>query len=283
MRPGLYENLDAIEYHNDPCEVPALNYSTAKPLLTKSPWHARKQHPRLGGERWTPSKKMDEGSIVHALLLEQPLDGLIEVIDADSFRTNAAKAARDAAQLAGKLVILADRFNELKAGVPLIRDNLHKANVDLDGIREASILWETDECQCRTRIDLLSRNHCKVTDLKCTTDPDPHFLERQVIDMCYDVQAAAEIEAVESVFSEAVGRVEFEDVFIWTAEPWFVIAVEHRESLLEHGRSRWKRAKELWAKCLREDNWPGPRNRIGAFAPAWAMRKEFGEEYDANV
>jgi hypothetical protein len=276
MKPGIYLDFDAETYHNDPCGMPSLNYSTAKEFILRSAWHAKSKNPRLGGERWIPSRQMDEGSIVHALLLEQPLDGLIEVIDASDFRKNVTKDARKKAQESGKLVILAKRFAELKSGVPFMRANLEEAGVDLDGYREATVVWDLD-CMCRTRIDRLSRDYLSIIDLKCSDDPNPAFLERHIIDKCYDVQAAAEVEAIETTFPDTTGRIKFEDVFIWTSEPWFVIAVEHSESLLDLGRKRWTRAKAQWNECLESNQWKGYASRMIGHAPTWAINKEYGD------
>lgn len=276
MKQGFYESLDPSVYHNDPCDIPSLNQSTGKLLITKSPYHARKQHPKLGGERWTPSNKMDEGSIVHSLILNQPLDGMVEVIDASDFRKDATKEKRDKARADGLFVILEKRFIEIKSGIPFMIDNLNKAGVSLDAYIESSMIWNRD-CICRTRADIISKDRLTITDLKCSDDPDPGELERHIVNMCYDLQAAAEIEAVETLFPETIGRIKFEDVFILTEEPWFVVAVEHSESLLELGRRRWSRAKSKWIECLSSGKWDGYPNRITGHAPNWAIKKEFGE------
>ncbi|MBZ4284016.1 hypothetical protein LAJ55_14510, partial [Streptococcus pneumoniae] len=62
-------------------------------------------HPRLNPEyKADDHKDYDVGSAAHALLLE----GLrpFEIISAKDFRTDAAKAARDAAYAAGKIPLL---------------------------------------------------------------------------------------------------------------------------------------------------------------------------------
>ena len=41
------------------------------------------------------------------------------------------------------------------------------------------------------------------------------------------------------------------------------------------GLSRWRRAVNLWARCLREDRWPGYTEGITTIAaPEWAMAAE---------
>lgn|SRR5512147_840540 len=277
MRPGFYRSLPADEYHNDPCDEPSLNYSTAKEMILQSDWHAWKQHPKLGGEPFDATKNMDEGSIVHAMLLGQSLDGMLEIIDASDYRKKDTKAQRDAAKDSGKLVILAKRYKELCDGLPEMRRNLADAGVGLTGHCEATVVWESG-CLCRTRIDHISSDLCHIDDLKCTASANPKFLERQIYDMCYDVQAAAEIEAIETIRPELAGRVTFTDVFLETDPPFFVVAAEHSESMLMVGRARWDRAKKRWQSCLRSNIWRGFSNRIIAHAPNWAVTKELGEE-----
>src|SRR5262245_35492153 len=97
-------NVDDTAYYNDPCERPSLTQSIAKTLITKSPLHAWTEHPRLGGVRREPTREMDDGKILDALLLSGG-DGL-EIIEAPDFRTKDARARRDAAKAAGKTPIL---------------------------------------------------------------------------------------------------------------------------------------------------------------------------------
>src|SRR6185503_15222345 len=97
-------NCSIDEYHNDPCETPSLSASIAKLLIDKSPMHAHAAHPRFGGEKYESSAAQDAGTLIHRLLLGAGKD--IETIDADDYRTNAAKAARDAAKAAGRIPVL---------------------------------------------------------------------------------------------------------------------------------------------------------------------------------
>jgi hypothetical protein len=276
MKPGLYLDFSAEKYHRDPCNAPSLNTSTAKVLIQKSAWHAYKQHPLLGGEGRIPTKQMDRGNIVHALLLGQPLPKL-EVIDADNYKKKATQELRDAAREAGFYVILRREYDEIQSALPLIRENLADAEVDLSGPCEATAVWSSDGIMCRTRLDNITKDMCCITDLKCTDDGNPNSLARHIDDMCYDLQAAIEIDAIETLHPELAGRVSFCDVFIEMEEPYFVVRADHSESMLEVGRSKWRRAKTLWEECLNSGKWPGYKNRITAHATGWAYRREFGE------
>jgi hypothetical protein len=276
MKAGIYQNFDAALYHADPCETQSLNQSTAKLLITKHPRSAYERHPRLGGNGMVPKKNMDRGNIVHAWLMNQ--EAGIEVIDAKDYRTNAAKEQRDSAQKRGKYVILKNEHDELRDALPLIRANLLDAGVTLAGPCEQTFVWLSDGTLCRTRIDNTSDDLCEVFDLKCSNDANPQSLPRHIHDMCYDLQAAAHLDAIETLRPELAGRIKFADVFIEMESPYFVVRAEHSESMLEVGRSKWRRAKGIWQQCLDSGKWPGYQNRITVHATNWAISREFGEQ-----
>lgn len=82
-------NVSEAAYHADPCPSPSLSQSIAHTLITQSPRHARLEHPRLGGQQRASTKAMDEGAILHKLLLGAGAD--FEMVVADDWRTKAAK------------------------------------------------------------------------------------------------------------------------------------------------------------------------------------------------
>src|SRR5687767_12481495 len=97
---GLHYNISPETYFSDPAETPSLSASIAHTLVSKSPIHAWMQHPRLGGRGKKPTRAMDLGSVVHALLLGagkeycviRAPDGEPEYED---FKKKAAREARD--------------------------------------------------------------------------------------------------------------------------------------------------------------------------------------------
>lgn len=273
---GFYHDMDADGYHADPCELPSLNYSTAKLLETESEWHAWKAHPRLGGEGFVSTPAMDKGSIIHALLLGQKLDSL-EIIDANDYRKKDTKALRDTAKSSGKLVILKREWDEINGAIPMMRENLKTAGIVLDGHRELTAIWEAGGALNRTRIDHVTKELTFPIDLKCTESANPRFLDKHIVEMCYDIQGAAIIEAIETIEPELVGRVNFADVFIETEYPYFVVKATHSESMKELGRSRWQRNRRKWNNCISTNTWRGFVNDVIVHAPNWAINKEFGE------
>src|SRR3979411_2799004 len=67
---GLHFDVQAADYHADPCERPSLSSSIAKILIEKTPRHAWTAHPWLN-PNFVPKQdsKFDLGSAVHELML----------------------------------------------------------------------------------------------------------------------------------------------------------------------------------------------------------------------
>jgi hypothetical protein len=114
-------NVSEAAYHADPCGSPSLSQSIAHTLITQSPRHAWLEHPRLGGQQRVSSKVMDEGSILHKLLLGAGAQ--FEMVVADDWRTKAAKEARDVIIAGGRIAILAHNFEKLMKAAERIYKN----------------------------------------------------------------------------------------------------------------------------------------------------------------
>src|SRR4051812_45119883 len=99
--PDGIHDLSADGYHADPAEQPSLSSTIARRLLDSSPLHAWTEHPKLN-PNYKPKKPrhaFDVGTACHALLLEGR--NAVSVVDAENWKTNAAKALRDEAYAAG--------------------------------------------------------------------------------------------------------------------------------------------------------------------------------------
>ena len=105
MTEGIH-NIPEEEYHADPCPEPSLSRSTVKALLTLSPAHVFHGNRRLNPDYVEPANesKFDIGNACHALLLEG--EDIAEVVEADSWRTKAAKEKRDEIYAAGRTPLL---------------------------------------------------------------------------------------------------------------------------------------------------------------------------------
>lgn len=271
-----FARFTADEYLADPCKVPALSSSIANVIDSQSPMHAWSMHPKLGGISRSPTKALDNGSLSHALLLGAGKG--IKVIDAADFRTNAAKAERDAARAAGKLPVLAADYDAALATATILRQRFADVGVVLDGESEPTALWtETAsngaQVQCRGMMD-----HLKlpvVYDLKSIRSANPDVCRRHVEDYGYAIQRAAYVNAIERIKPELAGRIDFVFVFYELEPPYAVTPVRLSGAFRALGERGWRRAVNRWEKCLRTNQWPGYADRIIDVEPSqWALTKD---------
>jgi hypothetical protein len=91
-QPGMYDDIPNEVYHHDRADRLCLSSSMVRQFLKTPPaqWKWEREHPRV-----TSTKYFDLGTLVHTLTLKRG-PGFV-VIDADSFRTDAAKDERDKA------------------------------------------------------------------------------------------------------------------------------------------------------------------------------------------
>src|SRR5690348_2881416 len=112
LAPGIYTMAEAA-YHADPCPVPSLSRSIARPL------HASAQHPRLGGRPpdgpAAGEEDMDVGTAAHAMFLEGIDKAVLSPFDA--YRSNAAKEWRAGALAEGKIPLKAHAYDKAHAVV----------------------------------------------------------------------------------------------------------------------------------------------------------------------
>lgn len=274
-----FHTMPPAEYYADPCARPSLSQSTAHTLISRSPLHAYRQHPRLGGQAKATTPAMDKGTIIHSLVFDgEGSCSFVELLPHEDYRKKDAQADRDAAIAAGKTPVLMREWLTCKDTAKAIKQQLDAFGIRFDGQSEAVGLWtertdEGEEVLCRCRIDHWAEP--VIYDLKTTSDATRSKCERSIEDHGYDIQAAAYISAAEKSFPELVGRVRFVNIFVETEEPYLVHPIEQKATFLSVGRSKWRRAINLWAKCLRENNWPGYATEIARVdAPPWAINRE---------
>jgi hypothetical protein len=90
--------IEPNDFEVTPTETPRLSPSVASILLRRSPLHAWHYHRLLGGVRREPTASMENGTLLHHLVLVGGDSDKLAIIDAENFRTKAAQELRDAAQ-----------------------------------------------------------------------------------------------------------------------------------------------------------------------------------------
>ena len=274
----ILKDLPEQEYHSQSGEkTPLFSYSVAKTINSKSAYHAYLEHPLLGGEKSVPTKAMDKGNIIHGLLLGSGQE--VVIIQADSFRTNAAKAERDAAYETNKIPILEKDMDNINVAVACI-----KAYIQIlapyffePHESELSVRWEMDNgVKSQSRFDWIKPETGLIIDLKTANDANPKNLDRKIIDFGYDIQEAMYLQAANKTWPDMAGRFKWEFIFVEPEPPYMVSVVETDSSMSWLGESKLKRAADKWKECLEYDLWPGYGRQMVS-APGWAVSREEGE------
>lgn len=279
---------------NEVKEVPRLSPSIAKILLQRSPIHAWQAHRLLGGTKKQASAEMDEGRLIEAILFDLGLDA-ITLIDADSFRTKEAQQARDKAILEGRIPVLQRKYEEAEEAAKPMFAALAKKGIDLSiGEKQKRLEWQSLNPQnpdpsrgvaCSGVLDQLildpKAGRAIIRDLKTTDNAHPRAIQRKMMDMGYDLQHEAYLEAVQTCYPDYAGRVEFEFIYIEREAPYAVTVARLAGSMQEVGQRRWTRAVNTWGQCLATNRWPDYSTipvRIEALP--WQLTQEAEQELD---
>ena len=239
--------IEPNDFEVTPTETPRLSPSVASILLRRSPLHAWHYHRLLGGVRREPTASMENGTLLHHLVLVGGDSDKLAIIDAENFRTKAAQELRDAARAAGKTPIIASQHAAATNAAAVIRKR-----IDLFGIpineweAERKMTWGSSGVACSGILDATTKT-C-VYELKSTDDAHPRNCRRSIEMYDYHVQAAA--------YREATGLpVVF--LFAESDAPNDVTMIDDIAELAEIGERRWNRAKAIWKRCLETGDWPG--------------------------
>lgn len=272
LAPGIHD-IPADAYHCDPAAQPSLSASVAAILTSQSPAHARAAHPRLNPALIREEKaSFDLGTAVHQVLLEG-LDA-IEIVEKDSWRTNAAKEQAAYAREQGRIPLLEKENERVVEMVAAARRQIleHEAAPPLlgDGTPEVTLVWDEGGFTCRARLDWLRDDYAAIDDVKTTArGGDPKVFERRTIyDHGYDVKAAFYLRGVRAVTGVDAT---FRWIVIETVAPFVLTVVTPGPDVLALGDDKVEHAIRRWKHCLTSDEWPGYTRRVArAEMPAWA-------------
>lgn len=279
---GVHE-MSMTDYQRDPCVEPSASSHMLHTLLTRSPFHAWCFHPRLGNYPREESDKLDYGSACHDVLLEGA--GKLYVIEADDWRTKAAKEAREAARADGRIPLLAHQRSKLDKMVTAAKKAIDAAT-DFDpsdwhdGQSEQTMIWQEDGTWCRARADRWSADRKILFDYKSTLgSAHPDHWQRQIWGLGYDIQAAHYLTGNTATGGPADAR------WIWMVqeqkEPFAVSFVSLAPQAEAFAADRRARALALFRDCLTRNYWPAYPQRIAYIdAPAYAVAQFEAQEME---
>lgn len=288
---GKILNVTPDEYHLDPCGVPSLSASIANVLLSQSPEHAWQKHPRFGsaqdgdgveeGETPKETEALTNGKVIHKLILRKGSD--IVSIDARDFKTNIAKECRDRALNKGKIPMLTHKLTRLADVALILQEKCKRLGYEFTGDSEVAIEW-TDAgaagpVTCRSMLDHVIFQKGAIYDLKTIRNAHPRHIARTFVEHGYDLQYTAYKRALAALDPKREGRVSFTFLFMELQPPYAIVPAKPDGALIEVGKSRWRRALQLWETCVAKNEWPGYCVKPHVIeAPPWVIEQELGSE-----
>lgn len=260
--PGIYPGISERDYHSD---ASTLSSTGAKRLLDcPARFRWEQDHPK------PYTSAFELGHAVHATVLGAGAE--LVVVDADSWRTRAAREARDEALAEGLTPLLRAEHEQVLA----MRQALSEHPVAgplferTDRVCEASIYWEDAPTgvPCRARPDWLSEDRSLIVDLKTTSrSAAPSEFGRLAAQFGYHLQAEWYVEAVQAVTGVEPA---FVHVVQETAPPYLVSVVQLDAEALRVGAEQAEMARRTWAECQATGRWPGYAPRVhSAYLPGW--------------
>lgn len=263
LAPGIHLDIPSAEYFADPCVVPSLTQSIASVLLERSPRHAALRHPRLN-PAWEPYEdtKFNIGNAAHKLLIGRGKE--LVIVEADDWRTKAAKEARDQAHSDGNVAILAhqhrtalamaDAFIDQASAIPECRTSFMPP---AGGHGEVVIIAEYEGVMLRSMVDWM-RDPCHLDDLKTTgMSASPDRLPYAMADGGWDLQAAIQERILDQLDAPGRGRRHHYFYLQENDDPYEVTVCELPESVMHFGRLKLDKAINIWRDCMKNDRWPG--------------------------
>lgn len=274
LRHGLHIGVSDDEYRRDvgADSRPALTSTLARELVCTC---AARVRAMLDGHVTRATPAMVEGQVIDALVLGGP--GSVErfvVVDADDWRTKAAREQRDEALAAGRIPVLASAMAEYARQASAVRTQLAARGIDLaGGDPQVTVVWTDGGVRCRGRLDWLRVDDgggAHVVELKRLSALHAHALARAVVERGYDIQMAAYTRGLEAVLPAVAGRVTWTWVTVELEPVVGVRLVRPTGAMRELGRVRWERAVSMWRECWERDEWPGWSD-IDLDPPAWEL------------
>jgi hypothetical protein len=289
---GVYE-IDQEDYHRDPVVVPSLSCSIARMLIRKTPRHAWQAHARFGSVGITPTKVMDDGSAVHAMMSGQ--SHLIQVIATTygpktkrkeliglpvrEYQSDASKEERDEIREAGRIPVLAHRLPQLQQCYREALEQLEEADdgaVFLSpGRSEIMAVSQEDDVWFRVLVDRLPDDRQLAPgDLKCTElSAAPGGWERR-LQTEYAFQAAFYKRVLHK--AEGFERPTMRFGVIELDPPHGTVIMAAAPTLTTIAEMEVELAVQRWRNCMRKGLWPRyPKHTAWIEATPWQVTEAY--------
>jgi hypothetical protein len=265
--PGVYADIPEDLYHADRS---TLSVSGAKNLLPPSCPALYRYYL----DHKPQKAAWDFGHAAHGLVLG--VGAPVVKVDAEDWRTKAAKDERDAAYAEGKVPILRKEWDQVVGMADAISEHpIASALFDpAHGKPEQSFYWDdaTHGVRRRGRWDWLPETdggRLIVPDYKTAPSAEPGAIRKAVANFGYHMQAAWYIDGAHAL--GLADDISFVLVFQERTAPYLITVCELDADALFVGRQRNDQALQVFAECTATDTWPAYSDDVELISlPGWA-------------
>lgn len=252
--PGVYD-LPVEEYHADPVSGGSLSSSGARRLLPPgcpAAFQYWRTHPQ------PPSRAFDFGHAAHKVVLGE--GAALEIVDADNWKTKAAREQRDEAYTEGRIPLLAGEHEVVLEMAEVLRAHPIAGALFAPGSGkpEQTLVWQDGPVWRRALLDWLPEHRggrLIIPDYKTCDSADPETLQRAIARYGYHQQADWYSDGVRAL-GLAVDPA-FVFVFQEKTPPYLVTVAEPDAASMRIARFLNRQAIDLYAECVANERWPG--------------------------
>lgn len=253
--PCVVDGMSDETYRADPVPGGSLSSTGARKLIPPSTPAKFKYW--LGKEQ--VKREFDVGHAAHMRVLGRGKEFV--VTEFDNWTTKAAKAERDEVRASGRTPLLFEDGQRIEAmAAALFEHPLAKVLLDPDsGEAEKSLFWqdgETDEW-LRARIDFMrhkGQGRRVAVDYKTARSAHEDAFQKSAFDYGYYLQCPFYLNGVRTLLDD-------DPVFLFVVQevepPFLVNVIELNEFAVHIGQLQIRLAIDTYAKCKRDDVWPG--------------------------
>jgi len=303
---GFYPDMSPADYHKDPAPAPSLSAGVGITLLTKTPFHAMMQHPRISAQWREDDAEEAEGyearralgTVAHELLLgrgqgihviNETQDAKGNVIPNPTGYTHAhTKKIRDKVMAQGATPCLVHELAAADYIVDSIQQHLAMTpgcdEFFKKGKAEVTAVWEEKHLGiwCRMLMDWWGPSEEVVLDLKTTrAGLSDEALAKKITNDNLDFRAAWYERGLTRLYPELAGRVRYVLVFVEQQPPHWARVVRLGRHTIARGHKKVAHALGTYARCLHTEKWPGYPHEIVSLdakiygsADEWTIREE---------
>jgi hypothetical protein len=193
-------------------------------------------------------------------------------------RKTAPKKDRDKYASQGLCLITEEENDHINGMLDSLARSEVANGIFTEGTAEESVFWEDYTygflCKCRPDWRCEVGGMPFIADLKSCADASEEGFSRACANYNYDIQAAWYLDGINTVQEEVFYR-DFLFIAVEKTPPYLVAVYRASEDMVSMGRQKIKPLVDLYAKCLKEDHWPGYEDMVkDLYLPRWAAWKQ---------